>query len=94
MFAPGIVRPAEQRGHQGRQLVRVWPPQAHGAARPGAAVRELRRHHHQQDPVRQHVRCEPGLGDRRKDTLHYNKMCLVFVCPQGLLGVFSSQTTT
>ena len=47
----GVLRSTEQWSHQGSQPVRVGPAQAHDSARLGEALRLLREHHHQQDPV-------------------------------------------
>ena len=61
----GLLCPPQQWSHQGGQPVCVWSAQAHDPAWPGEVVLQLWQHHHQQDPVRQHLRWIQGRSSPR-----------------------------
>jgi len=52
----GVVRPTQQRGHQGGQPVRERPTQKHDPTGPGEPVQPLRAHHHFSHSLRQYHR--------------------------------------
>lgn len=69
----GVLRPPEQRGHQGRQPIRLRPAQDDDADGAGETVQSVRPHHHVAHPLRELRRAalhRRGAGPVERSRVH------------------------